>query len=252
MFHVVRQRIVHANMEATWSCLTQADKLAQWFGDADSIQLGSTVHLDFGDGDYFVAKILELNHPTDIRLAWRFMGIGQTFDVRVLLAPHAAGTEVTVIDHGSLTLEEVDSLREGWDDFLSRLARFAENGGNARYDWSQTIGIGVILGARARRPFPTEMIDRAWLSRRFPDAELEIERPDDDVLTLRFNERVWAGRRTEALLESRSLAPNRLYLGVVHKGWEHLPAESRISERKRYAGLWREVMAGFENDYGEP
>ncbi len=251
MFHVVRQRVVRCSTEHAWACLTEPAKLTSWFGDTDSISVGSTTRFDFGDGDYFIAEVLELNRPTDIHMSWRFMGIGQTFTVRVLLSPHSEGTEVTVIDHGSLTVEEVDSLREGWDDFLMRLSQFVDNGGWVRYEWSQTIGISVILGSRARRPFPTEMVDSAWLTKHFPDAEFEIERPDENILTLRFGERSWAGKQTEALLESRALAPDRLYLGVVHKGWENLPADSCLRERRRYAGLWREVMAAFENAYGE-
>jgi uncharacterized protein YndB with AHSA1/START domain len=246
MHHVFRQTLVPAPPAAVWRDLTDPARVSRWFAAADRVALGQRFRFDFGDGDFFAGEVLEWDEPSYLHLAWRFMDLGPRFHIRFYLTPLPEGTEVTVHDHGSQSVEEAQSLRAGWEDFLERLRQHAATGANVRYLWSETIGIGALLAGAG--PRPPELDDRAFWERAFPGAAVQAERRGESELRLAFEEERWGGARTEALVETAP-ADGATYVGLVHRGWPLLPGDLAIPERRRYAGLWREALAGLERKY---
>jgi uncharacterized protein YndB with AHSA1/START domain len=243
LYTVVRQVEVAADREHTWDCLTRAQLVEQWFADTSMLEPAAPFRFSFGDGDFFTGRVLEWEAPSTLRLEWRFMGLGPRFEITFLLTPlDARTTEVTVVDRGALSLEELHSLREGWQDFLGRLARFAATGERARYRWSETIGVGALLEGSRR---PEEIDHPSWWRAVFPDAAVELQRLEGGEVLASFRDDRWEGRTTEALAAIAE-SPQGLYLGVTHRGWSALASEIQLDERRRYAGLWREALAGLE------
>ena len=233
----------------TWACLTCPEIMAHWMADTSRFEPGERFRLDFGDGDFFVGEVLDWQAPIELRLCWKFMGLGPRYDVTLMLSPVAGGcTEVTVLDHGSSTLEELAALREGWTDFLSRLVRYVCTGESTRYLWSEEIGLGAMLGDLDQRR-PVELGDKDWWKSSFPGVDVRPVEADEDSLVLRFRDAGWQGIETEAEVVAEPL-PSGLYVGVTHSGWPHLPAERQVQERRRYAGLWLAALRGLEEQYG--
>lgn len=248
MYYVIRQRQVPVPREEVWCSLTEPARIAQWFADVDRFSPGEPFRFSFGDGDFFAGTLHQAAPPESLHLAWKFMGIGPEFEVRYFLTPlDGGGTEVTVQDYGALSLEEVMSLRQGWDDFLMRLDQFARTGRNVRYTWSESIGIGALLHC-ANPGMPPELEDPLWWRRHFPSAHLARERPAECQMLLRFEESDWKGAATEALVEFATVGFDT-YLGLTHRGWPDLPAMRQIVERRRYAGLWLGALKALEERY---
>lgn len=249
MYHVFRQQLVAATPAETWRALTDPARISEWFATTDHFALGERFRFDFGDGDYFAGEVVEWEEPCYLHMTWRFMELGPLFHIRLYLTPLAGETEVTVHDHGSLSLEEVESLRAGWTDFLARLHQHCATGGRARYLWSETIGIGALLAGAPDR-WPPELDDPAFWKQAFPRAVVRAERRGEGELLLGFAEEGWQGAQTEALLNAAAI-PGGTYLGLVHRGWQLLPEGLRIVERRRYAGRWRAALAALERKYGQ-
>jgi len=246
MYDVFRQTLVPASPSETWRALTDPARLTRWFATTDRFALGERFRLDFGDGDFFAGEVLEWREPLYLHLAWRFMDIGPRFHIRLYLTPLPEGTEVTAHDHGSLSVEEVQSLRAGWEDFLERLSHHVATGRDVRYEWSETIGVGALLAGAPG--WPAELDDRSFWEAAFPSAAVQAERQGPRKLRLTFEEEGWGGVRTEALVET-SPAACGTYLGLVHGGWPLLPADRRLAERRRYAERWRQALEPLERKY---
>jgi len=249
VYTVVRQTMAEGPPEEVWRHLTEPERLAQWFADCRApLGPGAEFVFSFGDGDAFTGRVTGWQPPSRLELEWKFLGLGPRFDIAFVLGPAANGrTEVSVIDRGALTREELDSLREGWEDFLERLARFSRTGQGCRYDWSAAIGLGALLGDVGEGG-PPELDDRAWWEAAFGGPRVELAERSNGRRTLRLSEPSWDGASTEAEVEIRRL-PAGTYLGIVHSGWPSLPETSRLHERRRYAGLWRRALADLEDRY---
>jgi len=154
---------------------------------------------------------------------------------------------VSVIDSGALTVEGVAGLGEGWTDFLARLAMHATTGQRARYDWSETIGLGALLQHPAT--WPPEILDREWWRATFPGGEAQLYADGEAELRVEFAEPGWGRELTEARVTALPVSEG-LYLGATHQGWTRLPAERQIAERRRYAEQWLRAFAGLEAKYG--
>src|ERR1051326_4732448 len=111
---VVQQVVVPGDAGHCWKFLSDPRLISKWFADTDQIRLKEPVKLAFGDGDYFAGTILELEEPTFMRLAWKFMDLGGQSDVSLFLYPLEDKTEVTVVDRGGYTPRAAEELREGW------------------------------------------------------------------------------------------------------------------------------------------
>ena len=251
MHHVFRQIVVPASPSETWRALTDPARLTQWFATTDRLGPGQRTRFDFDDGDYFGGEVVDWQESAYLHLTWRFMDLGPRFQIRFYLSPLAEGsTEVTVHDHGSQSVEEVMSLRAGWEDFLTRLRQHLATGANVRYQWSESIGIGAILARDSPDGrWPAELDDRSFWEAAFPTAVVQTQR-EDDCLLLAFEEEGWRGTRTEARVETAAIVGGT-YVGLVHAGWPLLPEGRQIPERRRYAGLWREALASLERRYAQ-
>lgn len=249
MLTVVRQAAIPAPASRTWRCLTEPPLLAGWFADASRFEPGAPFRLSFGDGDFFEGDVREWREPARLVIGWRFMGLGPPYEITYTLDPLSESeTNLTVRDRGALTSEEAEGLCEGWDDFLSRLGRFARTGRPARYEWSQTFGLTVILGESAGAGLPPELSEPGWWAGGFAGSEVEAAGRTGRSLLVRFGEPAWGGARTEARLRAH---PSDLgtCLSLTHDGWTGLPEGSQIPARRRYAGLWREALGGLESKY---
>jgi uncharacterized protein YndB with AHSA1/START domain len=243
---VVRQSVVQASWEDCWRCLITPAIVSEWFAATDRIGLDERVVFDFGDGDFFAGRVTACEPPSSLRLSWRFWDIGPSYDIAYALSPLADATEVSVIDRGADGPEEVDSLREGWEDFLTRLKIRAETGAACRYRWSESLG-GTCFADESPE-LRARLADPAWWRRLFPGAGVTV-RADSRGYRLEFSEPEWNGVVTTAHVRF-ALHLGRPCLRVSHHGWTQLPHETQIAIRRRYAGWWREVLAAAETEFG--
>ncbi|MEM7050090.1 MAG: SRPBCC domain-containing protein [Acidobacteriota bacterium] len=245
LFDVFRQQVIPASPDVLWACLTDPSRLRQWFADIAVLALDQPFRFDFGDGDFFVGKVTAWREGRRLDLDWRFMGLGPVFRIRIYLTPAGEGTEVTVHDRGALTLAEVESLRFGWQDFLGRLAAHAGSGRNARYRWSETIGLGALLpSAGGRLP---ELAEADWWRQAFPAATVECRPVRPATVLATFEEPSW-DQPTEALVETL-VGEFGTFVAVTHRGWNDLAEAARITHRTRYAGLWQRCLSDLEELY---
>lgn len=242
MFVAHAHTIVPAPGDVVWRHFTTGASLSRWFADSRNLEPGGPFRLSFGDGDFFTGRVTGWDPPRALTLSWRFMGVGPTFEVRIELTPEDAGTGVAVTDSGAISRADADALRDGWHDFLSRLAAFTASGRRTRFLWSETIAAGVVLRRAVNRP--GDLVDSAWLRRSFGGAEIDA-RETGDGLRLTFRDPAWQGLTTSARLQTTSL-PDAVHLGVTHGGWPALGEGCRLRQRRRYAGLWRRALVRLE------
>jgi uncharacterized protein YndB with AHSA1/START domain len=245
MFVAHAHAVIPAPGPVVWRHLTTGADLACWFADAHDLQPAAPVRFSFGDGDFFTGHVTRWSPPHELALAWRFMGIGPTFDIQIVLSKDAGGTAVAVSDSGALSPDAAASLRDGWQDFLSRLATFASSGRRTRFLWSESIETGALLRSAAGRA--DALVDSRWLHRWFPDVVIDRDEHGDG-LTLTFRDPAWCDLTTVANVRSARVADG-VYLEVVHSGWPALPEARRFAERKRYAGLWCAALGDLESTH---
>jgi hypothetical protein len=149
-----------------------------------------------------------------------------------------------VEDQGAYSHHAALELREGWDDFLSRLKRSIETGANTRYRWSEVIGTGAMV-----KGSPSEiqsMLSRPeWWTREFPASRIRPE-PESGGCVV-FQDDAWEGSTTRARIAVAAGAGGSA-ISVSHAGWAELPESIRYAERKRYAGLWAAALASLESN----
>jgi len=246
----VQQGVIPGDAGRCWQYLTDPRLLSQWFADSDQVKLLEPVQFAFGDGDFFAGTILELEEPTYIRLAWKFMNVGSPSDISLFLCPLDGKTEVTVLDRGEYTPRAVQELREGWRDFLSRLERRITTGENSRYLWSPDISIGAVVQCD-KRVIVRTLRDASWWRDAFPKSTpaLLITGHGDESVQAIFQEAEWSGRQAKATVE---IAARRDGLGVsvMHTGWADLPVDIQLDERRRFAGLWQNALLKLEHRFG--
>jgi uncharacterized protein YndB with AHSA1/START domain len=249
MFTVVRQAQVKATIRRVWECLTEPVLLAKWFADTERLEVGRPFHFSFGDGDYFDGTVRRWEEPSLLRLEWRFMGVGPRFEISYALASLSeTQTEVTVMDRGALTLEESESLTEGWEDFLHRLATFAQTNQPSRFVWSESISLSANLARHKGESQPPELLERGWWRASFPGSEFTLEDSTANPLVINFREGNWQGGETRARVATRQFESGA-NVSVTHEGWAHLPEETKRAERRRYAGFWQRALQNLESKY---
>ena len=251
---------VPAPFDKVWQSLTDADVVAQWFGDLNGdLQSGGSARLDFGDGDFFDLESIVLSPPNVIEYDWKFLGIGPTDLITWRIEPNNGGCRVTVTDvQPGRTHEAAMSLREGWLDFTSRLVAFHATGRNARYDWRYDLDVGLPVKGTA---------EQVWVSLFAPDAQTQwlpfkssIEAGacasvSDDAApaSVCLDEVTWQPvQRVEFQIQSdewRKPTTCRIELTgrdedtlvyVSHNGWEHISDDrsEQLKQRKRFCELW--------------
>jgi uncharacterized protein YndB with AHSA1/START domain len=247
---VVQQVVVPGNVGHCWKYISDPRLVSEWFADTDQIRLKEPVQFAFGDGDYFAGTILELEEPTFIRLAWKFMGLGVQSDISLFLYPLEDKTEVTVLDRGGYTIEAANALREGWRDFLSRLEQRITTGENSRYQWTPDIGIGAVVQCD-KLSIVRILRDISWWRDAFPHSNpvLLMPGPGDESVRAIFQEAEWSGRQTEATVKIEARRDG-LDISVVHSGWADLPLDIQLDARRRLAALWQQALLKLERRFG--
>ncbi len=243
MFVAHAHAVVPAPVAVVWRYFTVGADLACWFADSGDLHAGGPFRFSFGDGDFFTGVVSAWRPPHHLGLSWRFMGIGPTFDVRITLTSQGDSTGAAVNDSGAISPEDADSLRDGWQDFLSRLSTFAARGGRTRFLWSESIATGAILRGPVGRP--AALVNADWLRRSFPGAVVDLHEQGDEV-HLTFRDPAWDDLATTARLHATPVQGG-VHLGVTHSGWPALAEARRFGERKRYAGLWCQALARLES-----
>lgn len=246
---VVRRQQVPRPLNETWLYLTEPALLSKWFANVDDFTAGAPFRFDFGDGDYFAGQVFAWEEPRRLGIHWQFMGLGPGFDIEFALSPLGAqSTEVTVQDRGALSADEAASLGEGWEDFLARLASFVHTGEPSRYEWSQVISATAWL-RHDTSTTRAQLRDLEWWRRAFPSVQLSLKNRDEELIALAFQDAAWADCETEAAV-TISQAHSRTYVTATHEGWTKLPPPQQVSERRRYAGLWEQLLRGLERTNG--
>ena len=245
---VVHQKRIEAPIEKCWKCLTTPAIVTEWFADTNVIQAGERVAFDFGDGDFFAGPVISLEEPTRMRLNWRFWDLGPFYDITYILSPSGDSTEVSVVDFGSGTPLEVESLREGWEDFLTRFKTRVETGEACRYRWTEYVATSCF--AEDTPELRDRLADPVWWQAWFPTATLVV-RMEGDRYVIDFAEPGWNHIVTSARIRFDTHL-GRSCLKVVHSGWAAFPYEAQVPSRRRYAGLWRTMLASVESEYGAP
>jgi uncharacterized protein YndB with AHSA1/START domain len=244
----VRKRIVEsrvivaADRAECWRFLIGPELLGQWFADSRPGP-GGKVDLHFGDGDFFRVSTRAVNAPTRLRWDWQFMGVGAGSEIEFLLTEEDKATTVAVKDEGEYSESGVRELEEGWADFLSRLRRRIETGLNSRYQWSETIGASIVVGAEADTVMEA-LRDRGMWSRHLPGVKIEIAEADNGI-DLELHGEGWAGATTTARLRLCPAATG-LHVKLSHEGWLQLPEACRIGERRKAAEQWARALAELE------
>lgn len=249
--------------ESVWPALTEPARVGRWFGDlAGALRVGEDNRLGFEDGDFFTVRPTVLAPGRELAYDWRFLGVGKRQTVRWTLATDetTGGTLLTVTDHDDTrTPAEARQLRDGWTDFLTRLATHLRTGHGTRYALRDDIDGAVDLPAGPYRPLAyAALLD--WL----PVAE-DGFRPAwffvvDDEGPRRFALRDWElhderrlvfavdipGARTHPACEVTVAAVGGgQRLAFAHRGWTRLGlSESRAQElRRRFTATWVAALA---------
>jgi uncharacterized protein YndB with AHSA1/START domain len=251
---------VSAPFDKVWQSLTDADVVAEWFGDLSSdLQSGGSAVLDFGDGDFFALESIALSPPNMIEYDWKFLGIGPTDSITWRIEPNERGCLVTVEDvEPRRTREAALSLREGWLDFTARLVAFHATGQNARYDWRHDLDVGLPIKGTAEQVWVSlfaPAVQTQWLPFKSSiqwgacAAVVDAAAPD----TICFDQVTWQpAQRAEFQVRSDrwqkpttcriELTPrnDETLVYVSHNGWEYISdnRSEQLKQRKRFCELW--------------
>jgi uncharacterized protein YndB with AHSA1/START domain len=244
-YTVVRQTVVATTATECWERLTRPERVAGWFADVHGeIAPGRRFELHFGDGDFFRCEPVDFDPPRRLRFDWRFMGAGPRSAIEFALLETSPGhTEVSVIDRGEHTPLGAIEMNEGWADLLERLERAVRTGGNARYRWSETIGCAAVATGAVEEVRAALLQATAW--RRFAGASV-VPAAEGGAIRAAVEDPAWGGVSTAASI-ALDAAPDGARLTVQHSGWQALPEDRQVAERRRYAGYWAETLALWES-----
>lgn len=241
---VVKEKTIPAGVGDVWRHLTDGALLTGWFADTEGLRPGGEFVFSFGDGDFFSGRVTGWDAPHALRLEWRFMGAGPTYDISYTLRRDGASTHLTVRDEGALTSGEAEGLAEGWDDFLARLERRVTTGRPSRYEWSEALCATALLGRHAPAAVGT-LLDQAWWRANFPDARVAPEAAQGDGAKFILRDEAWGGAVTRVAVTVRRI-DGAAYAEFNHDGWTALAPGRQIAERRRYAGLWSQALRRLE------
>ena len=141
MDQIEREIFIAAPQERVWAVLTEADHIAQWFGDSAEVDLRPGGTARFGWKEHGIAHIaIEAVTPPDF-FAYRWArptGVdpvaGNSTLVEFTLMPDGDGTRLRVVESGFDSLDEPAEARlkaaeentEGWRSELDELRAYAE------------------------------------------------------------------------------------------------------------------------------
>jgi uncharacterized protein YndB with AHSA1/START domain len=261
-------------VEAAFDALVRADQLTSWLGTPTvPLRAGGATRIEFGDGDFFAIDHIAITRPTRVRYTWRFLGLGSENRITWTVAARGAQTVVTVSDEQPERDDrEVEHMREGWSDFLDRLARYLASGVRTRYDWRREIEASVELACStdeaAARLFAPDALDRwqpwragAWQA----GANLQVV-DGRDPAELQLVELARGANELHLAVAAPhwrhpthcelKLAPRRAgaMLTMSHTGWDQTADsdEGQHYQRERFCGLWIESLTRAQALGGQP
>lgn len=130
MFEMTESALVAASVDAVWSDVTDASRLAEWIWPPrfDTVAVVEPrpqgrweVRSDVAELAV-LGRVLSLEAPMRLRLEWRWEGEEHATDAELTLESAAdAATRLTVRHTGFLSAEERESHIEGWSNCLQRL-----------------------------------------------------------------------------------------------------------------------------------
>ncbi len=246
---IERSVTVSGSAAKCWQNLTEPESVRLWFADLEGslTHPGAQFAFHFGDGDFFTGCVLNRREPAMLQFEWQFMGVGGTSSIAWLVEPLDAHRSILrVSDEGEYSERAVTELSEGWDDFLSRLARKMATGENARYRWSEQIDTGAIAATDSRTAL-AKVRDLTWWRKMFPGSAAGVL-PSSDGAVILFADPAWSGHETRAKVRVTERS-NGSGISVSHAGWLNLAQEIQFDERKRFAGLWATALRHIQDEF---
>lgn len=242
MYGVVAQRDLPLPPVELWAWLTRQDLLARWFADITPELSAGDVRCDFGDGDFFAGRVTEWDPGITLGFRWKFLDLGPSYDVRFSLLRRKTGTELSIQDHGAVTIEEAECLRVGWSEFLLRLEKAITRQCDTRFSWRKALSFTACADGTGLRPAAL-FTDPDWLRTSLGGLCAEVTGSDDESVTARLapGDGRWGGAVTDLSIRRRAIR-GRHYLFVLHEGWPRLPGDLAAGERRRYVAVWRDAL----------
>lgn len=254
--------------------MTEPDRLRSWLATCHG-SLADTSRecvLDFEDGEFFLCRPTLVQPQERLEFLWRWLGIGPARQVRWSLEPTAAGTTVTAIEEADNPPNDWRSWHgEGWPGILDQLASHLRTGTSWRWPWRRMGPYAVI-----ELPVPLyEAWDRLaspagpkyWLLAHGgslqPGQRLSVVMGDaSGPVTMEVNRVVQPGEEMPSFLPYFTFSLSRQSWGcsvggrlwlepggwgntilqVLLFGWENLPGNLQLSERKILTGFWADAF----------
>jgi uncharacterized protein YndB with AHSA1/START domain len=207
-------RAVRASATQVWETLTEPEIVSRWFGNlTSSLKVGDRTTLEFGDGDFFVLDVLQMEAPHTLQYVWRFLGIGPADTVTWNINDHDHGCLFTVTDSEERRTREAASLlRKGWLDFTERLEEFLRTGHSTRYNWRHELDASIELAGKRKAIWDVlfdAQLCRKWLS--LSDSLIETD------AFLRIEDGLQPSELR--LLDVKLDAPKYAQFSLAHKEW---------------------------------
>jgi uncharacterized protein YndB with AHSA1/START domain len=209
-------RAINASAAQVWNALTEPEMVSQWLGNLDSpLSIGERSRLDFGDGDFFVLDVIQIDPLVTLKYDWRFLTIAPPDTITWSLTPKDEGCLLTVTDSESdRTRAAAKWLRRGWLDFTERLEEFLKTGKPTRYAWRHECDVSVELATDINAAWEL-LVDPAARGKWLPLSSSVF----DDQCSFTINDKL-----EPAVFQVRAVgldAPNYARFNLIHKDWLH-------------------------------
>ncbi len=247
MYTVVAQRQIQTPVERVWDYLTKPALLAKWFADAKHFAPDAPVLMEVGDGDFFSGRVLEWDPGIILCMRWRFVGSGPEYEVRYSMLRRKQGTELTVQDRGSLTVEDAECLRVGWSEFLMRLEKTILLDLNTRYAWRKDFVFTTRVNDTKLGAFQAVLADPRWYRSALAGVRARVHEPRGNELSATLTHDAWGDVETSSRVKIRTIR-GVTYAVVSHLGWPKLGNTLGETERKRFVRIWLDALAEFSLD----
>jgi uncharacterized protein YndB with AHSA1/START domain len=262
---VVVQAAVQGSASTVYAALTEPEQVAAWFGTLTTpMCVGETTRLDLGDGDFFTLETLKLEKPSVVEYLWRFLGMGPLNTITFQVIPQDVGCCVRVFDReANRSQEAAAELKEGWIDFMQRLAAYLATGQISRYEWRQDVDGSIELPTSVSSAY--EVLFAAgnlqrWLPLDQPDLEdgatlqltdgseparvhiFQVAKKAPISVTFYLTDPTWKTASTCGLSLTEKGAVTGL--SFKHQGWTDIGPDAayQFQQRKRFCTFWVEAM----------
>lgn len=273
---LVTTAMIAASPASVWSALVRPEALRMWLAECHGSleEAGADVMLDFEDGEFFLARTQSIDAVVDgrggeLRWLWRWLGIGQATSVSWRLQPAAdGGTVVTASEEAMNPPADWQTWNGGgWPGILDQLAAYLRTGTEWRWPWRRMGPYAQVeLGAPPFQAWDQLMSAAAvkfWLQRMTGtvtagDTVTILMGDASGTVDLAVTDVVDAGQQAPSFLPHVDFALRRKawandvggrlwiepagwgrsVLQVFHYGWENLPADLQLSERKILTSYW--------------